>query len=306
MGEERDRFDGDVSYDPPFDSAGFTYTAVTILRTEPPVLAPPLEESDVFLGENEDARLAYGGDEIEHPLAVGLVKNGGSRLAGPGRIDLDYLLGANGGHLNVNGVAGRGTKSSFLLHVNYLLIHEARRQGFERPSDPARLRVVPIILNVKNFDLFHIDRCSRRYAPDKHAAEWHELGITEPAPFQNVTFRAPQMRGQEVPVDSGRPCSDVQPYSWSLSDTVELGLFAYLFAEEDVRDANFGALVLDLENWLTHERREHDCCSSADSMFDCSRIQLPQPLSRDTCETGGASSVPHVVAPEQLSRCSNL
>src|SRR6516165_5619901 len=258
LGEEFDRHDGDVDYQPPFDSPGFTYAAVTILRTEPSVLAPPLEGSDVFLGNEAEARMAYAADEIENPLAVGLVKNGGSRLAGPGRIDLDYLLGANGGHLNVNGVAGRGTKSSLLLHFNYLLLREARRQQRERPGDRDRLRVVPIILNVKNFDLFHIDRRSKRYDPARHAADWQALGIDDPAPFANVTFYAPQMPGQDNPVNTGRPKADVKAYSWSLRDVIERGLFSYLFAEDDVRDANFGALALDIENWLTQEKLERD------------------------------------------------
>ena len=127
LSEEFDRHDGDVNYKPPFDSPGFTFAEVSILRTDPAVLAPPLEGSDVFLGGEADARMAYSADEIENPLAIGLVKNGGKDTIGPGLIDLDYLLGANGGHLNVNGVAGRGTKSSFLLHVNYLLLRKARR-----------------------------------------------------------------------------------------------------------------------------------------------------------------------------------
>ena len=37
MGEEIDRYDGDVSYEPPFDSPGFNYAQVTILRTVPAV-----------------------------------------------------------------------------------------------------------------------------------------------------------------------------------------------------------------------------------------------------------------------------
>jgi DNA helicase HerA-like ATPase len=258
IGEGFDRYDGDVNYRPPFDTPGFTYAAVAILRTDPPVLAPPLEGCDVFLGGEADAAMAYSFDEIETPLDVGRVKNGGSQFAGTGRLDLDYLLGANGGHLNVNGVAGRGTKSSLLLHVNYLLLREARRQLREKPGDPDRLRIVPIILNVKNFDLFHIDRKSRRWDPARHLADWQALGIDEPAPFQNVTFLAPQKKGMQTPVDTGRPHADVKPYSWSLTDVVERGLLRFLFAEEDVRDANFGALVLDLENYLTDEREERD------------------------------------------------
>ncbi len=258
LGEEFDRHDGDIAYQPPFDSPGFTYAAVTILRTNPGFLAPPLEGSDVFLGGEVDTRMAYAFDEIENPLTVGRVRNGGSRFAGAGLIDLDYLLGANGGHLNVNGVAGRGTKSSLLLHFNYLLLREARRQQRERPGDRDRLRIVPIILNVKNFDLFHIDRRSKRYDPVKHLADWQALGIDEPTPFTNVTFHAPQMPGQENPVNTGRPKADVKAYSWSLRDVVERGLLSYLFAEDDVRDPNFGALVLDIENYLTNEKLERD------------------------------------------------
>jgi hypothetical protein len=260
LGEEYDRHDGDVGYQPPFDSPGFTYAAVTILRTEPPVMTPPREGSDVFLGGEREAYMAYGADEIEKPLAVGLVKNGGTRLAGPGRIDLDYLLGVNGGHLNVNGVAGRGTKSSLLLHFNYLLLREARRQQRDLPSDTNRLRIVPIILNVKNFDLFHIDQRSKRFDPTRHAADWRDLGIDDPAPFAGVTFYAPQKAGLKVPIDTDRDkwMADVKPYSWSLKDIIERGLFVYLFAETDRQDANFAALVHDLEGWLTEERTERD------------------------------------------------
>src|SRR5262249_23029101 len=140
----------------------------------------------------------------------------------------------------------------------YLLLREARRQHKDKPSDTNRLRVVPIILNVKNFDLFHIDRRSRRYDPAKHLPDWQALEVPDPAPFKNVTFYAPQLPEQEIPVATGRPRADVKAYSWGLADVVERGLFAYLFAEDDVRDANFGALVLDLENWLTEEKLEKD------------------------------------------------
>ena len=78
-------------------------------------------------------------------------------------IDLDYLLGENGGHLNVNGIAGLGAKSSFLLHVNYLLLREAAEQARRFPGKPDRLQVVPIIFNVKNYDLFFIDRWSKEW-----------------------------------------------------------------------------------------------------------------------------------------------
>ncbi len=257
LAEERDRYDGDTGYRPPYETPGVNFAVATILRTIPDVACAPFDGADVQLGDAEDAAAAYGADEIENPLAVGLIKNGGRRTVGPGSIDLDYVLGANGGHVNVTGVAGRGTKSSFLLHLNYLLLREARRQQQERPSDPDRLKVVPIILNVKNFDLFHIDRKSRRFNLAKHGADWRELGVDDPAPFQQARFLAPQQASGQNPIDTGRT-SDVAAYSYSLANVIEQGLFSYLFAEEDVQDVNFGALALALENYLTQESLTRD------------------------------------------------
>jgi hypothetical protein len=50
MAEEVDRFDDEARNEPPFNSAGFSYAKVTILRSEPVTHAPPTEESLVRLG----------------------------------------------------------------------------------------------------------------------------------------------------------------------------------------------------------------------------------------------------------------
>jgi DNA helicase HerA-like ATPase len=255
IAEACDGYDGDVGFEPPFTVPGVTFAAVTILRTDPAVLAPPMEGCDVVLGGKREAEVAYAADEIEPDkrLALGVIKNGGTSLAGPGCIDLDYLLGENGGHININGVAGRGTKSSFLLHLIYLLQRKARRLAAERPMDDERLRVVPIILNVKNFDLFYIDRAGTKFKPEQHQADWTALGVDDPAPFDGVEFFAPQLRGSANPVDVGR--TGVRAYSWSLADVIRDGMFRYLFAEDDIGDDNFEGVVLDVESRLTREER---------------------------------------------------
>src|SRR5262249_43816137 len=148
--------------------------------------------------------------------------NGGDELAGPGIIDTDYLLGVNGGHLNINGVAGRGTKSSFLLFVIKQLLYRARRRAAEFPSEPNPEIILPIILNVKGFDLFFINRWSNRYDPAEHGEAWRELGVDQPEPFGGVEFFAPQMPGGKISVPTGS--DEAKPYSWSLADIIERGL----------------------------------------------------------------------------------
>lgn len=257
MAGEVDEADGDVGYQPPFVSDGYTYAKASILRTEPAVFTSPRERSTVYLATEEDAQRAYRVDEMGEALAIGLVKNGGEQLAGVGCIDLDYLLGAVGGHMVVNGTTGRGTKTSFLLTVLWLLLRRARRQQNERPSAGDRLRLVPITFNVKNFDLFYLDRPNSRFDPAKHLGDWQDLGVEDPMPFSDVRYFAPQQPGSLLPTPTGRT-DGVAPYSWSLGDVVAAGLVTYLFAEADVQDANFSALVLDIEDWLTEERVEND------------------------------------------------
>jgi hypothetical protein len=60
-----------------------------------------------------------------------------------------------------------------------------------------------------------------------------------------------------LPVPTGRD-EEVKAYSWGLKDIIEQGLFRYLFADEDANDANFSALTLALEDFLTTERRQGD------------------------------------------------
>jgi hypothetical protein len=249
MGEEVDRSDADVGVKPPFESAGFGYAKATILRSDPVCHAPPMEESLVTLGREDSAAKGYGFDRIapENKLCVGRIRNGGSEFAGPAMIDLAYLLGENGGHLNVNGIAGMGTKSSFLLHVVMLLLNWAKAGA---PGDTLRRRVVPIIFNVKNFDLFFIDRRSRNWKAE-YADDWRALGITDPQPFQNVRFYAPQQKVDENPIRTGR--DGVVAYSWGLADIIEQRLFRYLFADDDLNSPNFSALVASLEEQLTFE-----------------------------------------------------
>lgn len=252
--EEAARFDGSTNTSPPFDSEGVTYAEAAILRTEPVAHTPPTEESPVFLATAEEAGRGYGLDKMGDRLDIGLLRNGGTEFAGRAALDLDFLLGKNGGHLNVNGIAGLGTKSTLLLTVNWLLLRKARRLKESFPSDPRRLQVVPVVFNVKNFDLFFIDRGNVEFAKleDENRRNWRDTGIDDPRPFEQVRFFAPQGRGEVMtPVPTGGRTTDVKPYSWSLADVIEHGLFKYLFAEEDIGTANLGGLVGEVEEWLT-------------------------------------------------------
>jgi hypothetical protein len=205
------------------------------------VLTPPIEQSEVYLGSEAEASVSYGFSEMSRPMAIGRLRNGGSTYAGLANLDLAYLLGDNSGHLNVTGMAGAGTKSSFLLTIVKLLLNEARpRQGAEP------LHVVPIILNVKGEDLTWIDRNNRQFT-EAHEGDWQALGV-EPANFEGAQFYCPTEPGRD-----GAPTIDgcnATAYSWSLSDVLASELFPYLFGDDTI-SAQMMALAYDIVAFLT-------------------------------------------------------
>jgi DNA helicase HerA-like ATPase len=255
MLEETDRFDGRPEEEVPIESRGVTYAQVRVLASRPNVLSPPREEGLVYPAFEPEARIAYGVEEMNHPMVLGLIRNGGEAVAGPAYIDLDYLLGAMGGHMNVTGIAGAGTKSSFLTIVLHQLLQACRRHAEEYPEDPEKPQVRAVILNVKGFDLFWLDHWSTTFKEEDREI-WRQMGRNEPTPFA-LQFFAPQQPGSNdlaVPVGRG----DVQPYSWSLEDILCDNLFIYLFSDSDREDDNFALLVADIERLLIRESRQAD------------------------------------------------
>jgi DNA helicase HerA-like ATPase len=255
MLEESDRFDGRPDEQVPIDSRGVTYAQIRVLGSSPKIFAPPREESLVFAAGAHEARIAYGVEEMQQPLVVGLVRNGAAAVAGPACIDIDNLLGATGGHINVTGIAGVGTKSSFLTVALHQLIEHCRAWGEEHPNDPDKPQVRPIILNVKGFDLFWLDHYSTAFT-DEDREMWAQMGWAEPLPM-DADFYGPQQPGSDdLAVPVGR--EDVQPYSWSLEDVIEQNLFTFLFSDTDREDDNFALLLADLERLLVQEKRAKD------------------------------------------------
>ena len=248
--EEADRFGGQVGEVLPLESQGVTYATARILDTAPPRYTPPREESLVFLSGAAEARLAWGVQRMAQPLPVGLLRNGGSAFAGPACLDLDYLLGANGAHVNVNGVAGAATKSSFLTCLLACLLEHCRAVARHTPSARDKPAVVPIILNVKGFDLLWLDRPNRRYAERQAEEEaiWRAIGVAQPGPFVGARFFAPEQAAARAAVPVGR---EVERYSWSLGDVVREGLFPYLFGDEEREDENFLGILQDVEAYIS-------------------------------------------------------
>ncbi|MCD6552207.1 ATP-binding protein, partial [Thermotoga sp.] len=215
---------------------------------------PPAIGSSVFLVEGEEIDIALGFDELKNrnvALPVGILKNGK-----PAYLDLRYILGDNGAHINVSGQSGVAAKTSYTTFLVKSMMEASRKTtgGLMNLLREARY----IIFNVKGESLMFLDRASKEWAAEKE--KWEEmyrvLGI-EPKPFENVAFYAPsRQKGSYTPAVNKR-MSGVRVYGWDVFDIVEMGLLELMFdPDEMAKNQNFQLAVWSLQEFLTQRMEE--------------------------------------------------
>ncbi len=90
---------------------------VLVTRIDPFVSVPPPVGTPVFLVDEREADEVYGFQDLKkknRALPVGVLLNGGVAY-----LDLAYILGDNGAHINISGsrsVAAKTSYATFLLH----------------------------------------------------------------------------------------------------------------------------------------------------------------------------------------------
>lgn len=236
LGSDHARYDGQVEQTPLLPPAGFTYAHCHVLSIEPSLFIPLVEGLPVFLATEAEAGRGYGYPEMEEAsadLIVGLLRNGGTDVAGAAKLDTRYILGEFGGHVNVTGVAGTGTKTSFLMVLVKMLLLHARAITLKHPSSP--LFVVPIVFNVKGNDLMWLNCPNRRFDATsedfrQYREAWgNDLFSQFARPFAGATFYSYPIQGGGI--REGLPPA-THKYTWGLKDVIEWGVEKYLFSAE--------------------------------------------------------------------------
>jgi uncharacterized protein len=189
---------------------------VRVTRVEPEVFVPPLPGREVHRAVGADRDQALFFDGMERRVPIGLSRDGEPVFA-----NLDFLDGTRGAHVNVSGISGVATKTSYASFLLYSLFHAG---GF--PGGGA----YGLVFNVKGEDLLFLDRPNRKLQP-RDAADYAKLGL--PAqPFGSVQLLAPVRRGsRERLPDTGSRQQGVQAFFWTLREFVAERLLRFLFAE---------------------------------------------------------------------------
>ena len=192
---------------------------VSVTRIEPEVYVPPMPGSAVEIAQGETQRAALFYDQMEETFPIGI-----SRAGDPLFGNLQFLDGTNGAHVNISGISGVATKTSyatFLLHA----LFEGGALGERAANSKA------VIFNVKGEDLLFLDKPNSKL-DDVERAKYAQLDLPA-TPFRSVGFFAPVRSGDQPMPETGSRIEGVTGFFWTLRDFCERGYLRYLFADAD-------------------------------------------------------------------------
>jgi DNA helicase HerA-like ATPase len=214
---------------------------VAVTRVEPEIFVPPLPGQPVCRAEGIQREEALYFDRMDHRFPAGLGRDGQVVWG-----NLEFLDGTRGGHINIAGVSGVATKTSYALFLLYGLFHHP--QAAERTRH-ARA----VIFNVKGEDLLFLDKPNARL-DDEQRRRYECLGLPA-GPFRDVALWAPPVRhgfGELVPSTVSRQ-QGVTPYAWSLREFCQRRLLSFLFADGDGEHSQLPLAIGAAERYLQQE-----------------------------------------------------
>jgi DNA helicase HerA-like ATPase len=190
---EGSRFDSDVFLADqgllPVQTARAAHVVST--RFEPELYVPPVPGDSVrrVAGAERDEALYF--DTMEQRLAAGIARDGE-----PIYLDVAFLDGRRGAHVNISGVSGIATKTTYASFLLYSLFHSPVL-GAEAANTKA------LIFNVKGEDLLFLDQANAQLPLDERDV-YAQLGLPAGS-FESVGLWAPVKRGPNVAMpDTGK------------------------------------------------------------------------------------------------------
>ena len=223
---------GDVDREPMTRKLALSYAKVSVIHNTKENFMPVFEGAPVYTANEDDIRVALGLNNIDDDVAIpaGLMK-AGNNISVPIKYNGDFLIGPEGAHLNISGISGLATKTSYIMFLLKAIQHKCKDD------------VAIIIMNVKGDDLLHIHQPNEKIT-DVQKQDWDNLGVPC-APFENVKYLYPYRKQKEkLYANTALSCDD-------LADQFQEGQaanFVYTF-EHDISKVDMLFSNIDDPNW---------------------------------------------------------
>jgi DNA helicase HerA-like ATPase len=250
---------GELSEDPNTPRQGTIVAQVNVLSNDNDIYMPVSSEKIVRFAEEEGIQIALGIDTMEEKnrIPAGLIRmsNGEAAVA---YIDRRYVLGPESAHVNISGISGLATKTSYAMFLIQSILQTT-------PSDELE-KISVILLNVKHGDLLLIDQRPDTNPPPEEMKIWEQLRL-EPKPFESekVHFFLPRSR------DGRRPNSFLEPsifqiYAYDLESTADK--LDLLFAQIPDTYSTQESLISEIKEGIRNAEPEFRNVSSWDNLLN--------------------------------------
>ncbi|MGD2059561.1 MAG: ATP-binding protein [Acidimicrobiia bacterium] len=211
---------------------------VTATRFEPEVFVPPRPGQEVRIAEGDERDRALFFDRMERKVPVGLARNGE-----PLWVNFEFINGERGAHVNISGISGVATKTSYAT----FLLHSLFTSGV---LGPAAINTKALVFNVKGEDLMHLDRVNNRL-DEEQRARYADLGLPS-TPFDSVGLFAPPRLDDPRATADVASRSDVTSFFWSIHEFCSEDLLPFLFADAEDDRAQYTTVVYNVMAQLRH------------------------------------------------------
>jgi DNA helicase HerA-like ATPase len=175
---------GDVDSEFYTNRIGMNYIKARVVGNTKNIYTPVLDGAIVTLADANDVTKALGLDNIKNPLPCGIIEmyEGDDKIKVPVNFNSHFLIGPEGAHLNISGISGLASKTSYAM----FLLKSIQQRYIKEVENES---VAFVFLNVKGRDLLAIDTANEEL-PEKDKKMYEELGL-ETKPFENVKYFYP-------------------------------------------------------------------------------------------------------------------
>lgn len=166
---------------------GMNYVSARVVGNTGNIYIPVHSGAKVSLGSPDDIQTALGLDKVKNPVVCGCLEMysgvDDAKVNLPVYVNSDFLIGPEGAHLNISGISGLASKTSYAM----FLLNALQQKSHSNTSDSSK--VAYIFMNVKGRDLLSIDQPSSDL-DDTQRQMYAKMGLEE-IPFKNVKYFYP-------------------------------------------------------------------------------------------------------------------
>ena len=185
---------GNVELDAPTLRVGMNYVQAAVSYNDANIYTPVHNDAPVYLAEANEIIAALGLQNIKNPLVCGSLKmyeGTENEITLPVMMNSKFILGPEGAHLNISGISGLASKTSYAM----FLMKAIQEQGLSASEEDESVAFV--IFNVKGKDLMAIHKENEfddSLNPDEERErvfkEYEQLSLST-VPFSNVHYFIP-------------------------------------------------------------------------------------------------------------------